>query len=207
MNTITVTENNRQDLGKGRVAFGRQQMGCRGGSYETYQVRLSGMAAKLVENGDQIHWWDCGSDLPTIWQGGEIVKPDGKRIHLHGSRDVGIDTGHPPRMRATRKTIKGVAWEWDSRGGISYSVTRAPWGTWYKFTYCPPGKWGVKSHEEFMNWASNVEVFNGETQVISKNRRLFLITDSEDQEGWISGSLIPQKKVIGDITIGEPLIT
>jgi len=207
MKSIVVSSENRQPLEGGRVAFGQQQVSCRSGICETYEVRLSANAAALLENGDELQWWDEASDLPTILCKGEIAKLDGRRIQLRGSRDVGIDTGHPPQLTLDMKTRKGVTWQWDSSAErTSWSVARAPWGTWYKFTHCPSGMWGVKSHEEFMSWATDAEVFDGKTQNLSKNRRLKLTVHPEDKQGWISGSLTPQVKTVGDIKTDAPLI-
>jgi hypothetical protein len=206
MRNLIVTKENRQPLEGGRVSFGEQYFSCRGGSYRTYEVRLSAKAAAYLEDGDELRWWDGPSELPYIACGGEIIKADGRRIQLRGSRDVGIDTGHPPRLTLKMRSRRGVTWEWDGKGGRSYQAVKAPWGTWYKFDHCPPGIWGVKSHEEFMTWATNAQVFDGKTEYISSNRRLHLVTRPKDQEGWISGSLTPQIKVIGDIATDEPLI-
>lgn len=198
---------NRLPLTGGRVAFGEQDFSCRGGSYRTYEVRLSARAAQYLEDNDELRWWDGPSELPYISCGGEIVKSDGRRFQLKGSRDVGIDTGHPPQLTLKMKTRKGVTWEWDGTAErTSWSVVRAPWGTWYRFTDCPPGLWGVKSHEQFMRWAANVEVFSGETEYLSSNKRLKLTVRPEDQQGWVSGSLTPQVKKIGDVPTDEPLI-
>lgn len=207
MRSLIVTAENRQPLEGGRIAFGQQNFSCRGGSYKAYEVRLSAKAAAYLENGDTLRWWDDSSELPYIECGGEIIKPDGRRIQLRGGRDVGIDTGHPPHLTLRMKTKKAVTWKWDANAErTSWSVVRAPWGTWYKFTHCPPGMWGVKSHKEFMQWAFDAEVFDGKTQYLAPNRRLNLTVRPEDQQGWISGTLTPQVKVIGDVTTEEPEI-
>jgi hypothetical protein len=206
MKSITVTAENRQPLQGGRVAFGRQNFSCRGGSYETYEVRLSAKAAALLEGGDELRWGDWGAnELPYIRCRGEIIKSDGRRVQLHGSRDVGIDTGHPPHMGLVMQTRKGVTWEYDF-DGQSWQVAKAPWGTWYRFHHCPPGIWGVKSHDEMIGFASECEVFDGQTQVLSNNKRLKLASLPVDQQGWISGTLTPQVKTIGDVKTDIPLI-
>jgi len=206
MKTIILTERNCQYLGGGRVAFGQQDFSCRGGSYSTYEVRLSARAAEYLSNGDTLRWWDGPSELPWVSCGGEILKRDGRRVQLTGSRDVGIDTGHPPHLGLKMKTRKGLVWDWDSQGE-SFCVAHSPWGMWYKYSHCPPGIWGIKTHQEFLDWASDVQPFDGKTIVVSRVRRLCLvIKDAPDVIGWRIGTLVPQVKLIGDVSTDEPII-
>jgi len=108
MKNVIVTADNRQPFPSGGVAFGEQDFSCRGGSRRTYEVFLAASAVAYLAEGDEVRWWDRGSDLPVISCAGEIVKPDGRRIQLVGCRDCGIDTGHPPNLRLKTKTTKGL---------------------------------------------------------------------------------------------------
>ena len=209
MKSIIVAADNFEIVHGGRMTLGRQEFGCRGGSYETYQVRLSASASAHVEVGDTINFWDGRSELPSIDCGGEIVKADGSRIQLDGCRDVGIDTGHPTHLGLKMQTRKGLTWEWDFDGVIPRApshVVRAPWGTWYRFDHCPPGIWGVESHEQMLEFATNCEVFDGKTQPLSKTQRLRLTVGNEDNMGWIHGSLTPEVKCVGEVSTDKPLI-
>lgn len=204
--SITVTSKNCRRLESGRVAIGARQFSGRGGSYETYEIRLSAKAAAYLGEGDTVDWWDCDNVLPCIRCKGEIIKPDGRRIQLNGCRDVGIDTGHPPHMGLTMKTRTGVVWSPD---GYSAQIYRAPWGTWYRCDSTPPGLWGVTSHEQFMGWAYDAkmiqEVCHGETKT-TENKRLRVSLKETDSHGWVEGRLIPEVKTIGEIATDAPLI-
>jgi hypothetical protein len=122
MNKLIVSFENCRQAEDGAVALGERLFQGRGGSYLTYQVKLSASAAQLLEEGDVIRWWDKGgNDLPSVSCGGEIAKPNGSCIQLRGGRDVGIDSGHPPHLTLAMKTRKGVRWHRDSNG-VSHKV-------------------------------------------------------------------------------------
>lgn len=201
MNSLIVTAETPRSAEKGMIELGEKTVSRRGKNYRTYEVRLSSTAAKIVENGDVINWWDSSSDLPCIELEGEIIKKN-KRYQLKGYRDVGIDSGHPPHLSLKMKTRKEITWILDE--GEVFNVVRAPWGSWYKMPCQPPGIWGIKSHEELMAWTS-AEQFDGKDRVLSKNKRLKVVTEPEDSRGWISGYLLPQKRAVRNAPT-EPLV-
>ena len=98
-NTITITKETKLFRKEsGAIEIGERRFPCRGGNRLTYEVRLSASAADSLEEGDTLRWWDWDSDCPTRLVNGEIRKKDGTTIPLEGTRDVGIDTGHPPHL-------------------------------------------------------------------------------------------------------------
>lgn len=112
MQEIIVSADNQRLLGE-RIGYGSQEFPGRGRSYETYQIRLSAKAAILVEVGDIIRFWDCGQSDWTYQEcDGEIIKADGRRIQLQGSRDLGIDTGHPPHLGLKMSQRLELSWEY-----------------------------------------------------------------------------------------------
>lgn len=118
---LVITADNQQVLEGGRIGYGRDRYTCRGGGYESYQVRLSAAAAAWAEVGDILRWWRTGpSDMAYQACGGEIVKADGRRIQLKGSMDLGIDTGHPPHLGLKMQQVTKPVWEpiWETQRSL-----------------------------------------------------------------------------------------
>jgi hypothetical protein len=112
MPELIVTPESREASPSGGTCFGTSRMSGRGRSYETYGVYLSAKAAALVEDGDTLSWGDYGrSDWTYQGSCGRIKKPSGQNICLIGSRDLGIDTGHPPHLRLEYEQTWKIEWE------------------------------------------------------------------------------------------------
>ena len=111
MTTLIVNANNQVALEGGKVGYGSCTMYCRGGSYETYAVRLSSKAAGFVEIGDTIEYWKGATDWCVVDCNGQIIKADGRKIQLTGSADNGIDTGHPPHLGLEMIQAPKLCWE------------------------------------------------------------------------------------------------
>lgn len=114
MNTLKITTENQRAYESGRVGYGSTWFSGRGGGYETCQVSLSKEAAAIAQIGDVIEWGDSGSS-EWCYQScvGELTKADGTVYELIGSRDLGIDTGHTPRLGLKKVKKWRLVWSWD----------------------------------------------------------------------------------------------
>lgn len=119
MSSLVVTVENTTVLEGGKVGYGSTNFSCRGGSYQTYAVRLSAKAASLVELGDTIEYWRGKTDWCTVECSGQIIKANGKKIQLYGYADNGIDTGHSPHLGLKMIQAPKLAWEPESSLSIN----------------------------------------------------------------------------------------
>lgn len=111
MTNLVVTAKNQVALEGGKVGYGSCNFFCRGGSYQTYAVRLSSKAASMVAEGDILEYWKGRTDGCYCEAGGQIIKTDGRKIQLTGSADNGIDTGHPPHLGLKMVQVPKLCWE------------------------------------------------------------------------------------------------
>ncbi len=97
MQTIIVNPENSRVNEKGSLEIGRISFPGRQAKGETFQVKLKKAVVPFVGMGDILIYGDTGASEWTYQECyGILAKEDGRKIHLTGSRDLGIDTGHPP---------------------------------------------------------------------------------------------------------------
>jgi len=194
-------------MGLGKIFFpGRQSRG------ETYQVRLSPRASAMLALGDKLEWWDTDSScLPAIDCAGTITKLDGRVYHLIGSRDAGIDTGHPPHLGLRMVQEWKVCWEADADGFKHHKVAYSPWGVWYRYdSYRFPPLEGIHSHEQML--MKGAEAFSGDELIYLDNGsryRLDIKYHGNPSQGWKwqTGWLWKEKKVIKMCDTETPLVS
>jgi len=96
---------------KGSALIGKCSFGSRNGDYETYAVRLSKSAFAMLEYGDILTFGTGKCEWCVCDATGEILKPDGTRIKLTGTADIGIDTGHPPHLKLEYVQTWKLQWD------------------------------------------------------------------------------------------------
>ena len=103
MKSIIVALDNQVQYEGGKIGYGSRD------DWQ-YEIRLSAKSASLVEVGDVILYWDCGSmDWGTQSCRGVIYKPQTHQIiALTGSRDCGRSTFHPPHLGLEMKKTSRV---------------------------------------------------------------------------------------------------
>lgn len=97
MQTIIIVNPENSRINEGSLEIGRISFPGRQAKGETFQVKLKKAVVPFVEVGDVLTYGDTGASEWTYQECyGILAKKDGRKVHLTGSRDLGIDTGHPP---------------------------------------------------------------------------------------------------------------